>query len=130
MTVFAPAVPGIRVAMAALVAAFLVAGCTGDDGSRGVEGPPGPPGPGTTSQAASLSFAVDSVTIASPPVVEFTLTNEDGVRFTGLAQGQIRFTLAKLVPGANGAPSALSWKPAWGAGWTPPTLSGRSQPLY
>jgi len=106
MIASAPAAPGTRVVAAALVAAFLVAGCSGDDGSRGPEGQPGPPGPGTTSEAASLSFAIDAITIASPPVVDFTLVNEDGVRFTGLASGQIRFTLAKLVPGANGAPGA------------------------
>jgi OmcA/MtrC family decaheme c-type cytochrome len=109
------------------LAAGLLAGCSGDDGNRGAAGEPGPPGPGTTSDAAVLNFAVDAIAVGGPPVVDFTLTNEDGVRYTGLAQGQIRFTLAKLVPGANGAPSA--WQGyinrtetkgagAWGAGGT------------
>jgi OmcA/MtrC family decaheme c-type cytochrome len=102
----APATRHTGWTMAAALAAALLAGCAGDDGSNGEDGEPGPPGPGTTSEATSLAFAVDAITIASPPVVEFTLTNEDGVRFTGLAQGQIRFTLVKLVPGVDGAPDA------------------------
>lgn len=130
----APVVSGTRVLLAAFTAAFLLAGCSGDDGSDGADGQPGPPGPGTTSEAASLTFALDDITIASPPVVNFTLTNEDGVRFTGLASGQIRFTLAKLVPGANGAPSAwqnyinrTETKGAgdWGAGGT--AIQGNSE---
>lgn len=91
--------------LAAFAAVLLLGGCSGDDGAPGVAGVPGTPGVGTTSTATSISFAVDNITIASPPVVEFTLTNEDGVRYTGLAQGQIRFTLAKLVPGTDGNPT-------------------------
>lgn len=113
--------------MGAAAALLLLAGCSGDDGAPGVAGAPGTPGVGTSSTATTVAFAVNRVTIASPPVVEFTLTNEDGVRYTGLAQGQIRFTLAKLVPGTNGNPSA--WQSyinrtetkgagAWGAGGT------------
>ena len=85
-----------------LAAVLLLAGCSGDDGIAGVAGVPGV---GTSSTATSIGFAVDSITIASPPVVDFTLTNEDGVRYTGLVAGQIRFTFAKLVPGTNGNPS-------------------------
>ena len=87
------------------VALLSLAACSGDDGSAGAAGAPGTPGVATSSSAEAITVAVSSVTIASPPVVDFTLTNEDGVRFTGLAQGQIRFTLAKLVPELNGEPS-------------------------
>ncbi len=89
-----------RIAVGVLVA--IVAACSGDDGAPGA---PGAPGIGTASVAESITFAINGITIASPPVLDFTLTNEDGVRFTGLASGQIRFTLAKLVPSANGNPS-------------------------
>lgn len=86
-------------------AALLVAGC-GDDGAQGPAGPAGPGGAGVpvTSTASALTVNVDSVTIASPPVVELTVTNELGVRYVGLAAPS--FTLAKLVPGSNGGPSA------------------------
>jgi OmcA/MtrC family decaheme c-type cytochrome len=110
--------------------AVLLASCSGGDGGAGPAGPAGPPGTpgiGVTTAATSLQFTVDRITVASPPVVEFTLTNESNIRFVGLAQGQIRFTLAKLVPGVNGNPSA--WQSyinrtetkgagAWGAGGT------------
>ncbi len=114
---------------------LLLGGCEdGDRGAAGAPGPPGPPGIGVSGSATALSFALDGITIASPPVVDFTLTNEDGVRFVGLAQGQVRFTLAKLVPGTNGAPS--SWQNyinrtetkgagAWGAGGT--AIQGNSE---
>jgi OmcA/MtrC family decaheme c-type cytochrome len=116
-------------ALAAL-AALLLAACSGDEGAPGAAGPagsPGSPGVGVTASATALSFAVDAITVASPPVVDFTLTNEAGIRYVGLAQGQVRFTLAKLVPGTNGNPDA--WQSyinrtetrgagAWGAGGT------------
>ncbi len=114
-----------RHAVCAILAGLvLLAGCEGDDGR---DGAPGAPGVGTSSNAESLTFVVNSITVAGPPVVDFTLTNEDGVRFTGLAQGQIRFTFAKLAPSTNGNPSY--WQSyinrtetkgagAWGAGGT------------
>jgi OmcA/MtrC family decaheme c-type cytochrome len=71
---------------------------------RAFPAPPGLPGVPTASQATSLTFTVNRITIASPPVVDFTLTNEDGVRYTGLRAGQIRFIIAKLVPGTDGNP--------------------------
>jgi len=86
---------------------LLLAACADDgkDGTDGTDGADGPPGVGVTTEANSLVFTVDGITIASPPVVDFTLTNERGVRFVGLAQGQPRFTLAKLVPAAGGNPA-------------------------
>lgn len=114
----------VRVWAAALL---LLGGCSGDDGAPGALGPPGPAGIGTSSAATALTFSVDRITIASPPVVDFTLKNEDGVRFTGLAQGQIRFALAKLVPGSSGNPgywqnyinrTETKGAGAWGAGGT------------
>jgi OmcA/MtrC family decaheme c-type cytochrome len=36
------------------------------------------------------------------------VTNEDGIGFPGLTTGDLRFTIAKLMPGINGSPS--SWQ--------------------
>jgi OmcA/MtrC family decaheme c-type cytochrome len=55
--------------------------------------------------ATELNITIDSVTIASPPVVEFEVTNEDGFAFPGLTTSDLRFTIAKLIPGGNGEPS-------------------------
>jgi OmcA/MtrC family decaheme c-type cytochrome len=102
-----------------------LAGCSGDDGAQGPPGPqgpagpPGPPGPGastavdvttlTPEQLAALQIngTVDSVAIASPPVVEFTLKDGQGNAIVGMTTSQIRFTIAKLDPGENG--SADHW---------------------
>lgn len=90
------------------VVTLMAAGCDGNDGQAGPSGIPGTPGVATSSVAESLTFSVDQITIASPAVLDFTLANEDGVRFTGLRAGQIRFTLAKLVTGLDG--NASVWQ--------------------
>ena len=100
----APSVTRSRVALCGL-AALLLAACSGNDGGQGPAGAPGTPGVATASSAETLSVTVDKVTIASPPVVTLTLTNEDGVRFTGMTSSNIRFTIAKLVPENNGVPA-------------------------
>jgi OmcA/MtrC family decaheme c-type cytochrome len=55
--------------------------------------------------ATSLTIDVTSVTINSPPVVNFTVTNQDGFGVTGFAASDLRFNIAKLVPGTSGGPS-------------------------
>ncbi len=112
---------------AVTVAAFLaagMAGCSGDDGSDGATGPAGPagptgptgpagppgtpaPGPGVASvtTADAIVATVTSVTIASPPVVSFRLADRNGEPLQGLQPNQIRFALAKLVPGVGAASS-------------------------
>ena len=63
----------------------------------------------TTAQAAALTPAVTvgGVTIASPPVVTFAVS--DGATtnnpILGLTTSNLRFALAKLVPGTGGSPS-------------------------
>jgi OmcA/MtrC family decaheme c-type cytochrome len=118
-------------------AALLLHGCGGGDdgatgpaGSAGPAGTPGAAGPNatTTVKVASLSAAawadlapqavVTKVTIASPPVVEFKVTDAAGNPVVGLADNtsksstatvtgytNVAFALAKLVPGTNGSPS-------------------------
>jgi OmcA/MtrC family decaheme c-type cytochrome len=59
-----------------------------------------------------LVVTIDSVTIASAPVINFTVRDDPagrgavGLRAGGT--GQLRFTVAKLVPGATGGPD--TWK--------------------
>jgi OmcA/MtrC family decaheme c-type cytochrome len=108
--------------VALLALAVALAGCEGDDGSQGPQGPAGPPGgavvDASTASATTLAeidvqSEITSVTIASPPVVKFTLKDSNGRGITGLAAlnasnpGFVRFNLAKLVPGTNGDPD--SW---------------------
>lgn len=124
---------GTRFFLVALLAASLgLGGCSGDDGSAGAPGLPGTPGadgaagaPGTPGSAvvdvslqpaaaiAALNptAAITGVTIASPPVVSFTVTDSTGRGIAGLKAIRdggisrlLRFNIAKLVPGANGSP--------------------------
>ena len=107
--------------LAAYVPAILgLAGCGA--GIPGPVGPPGPPGEaiidlGTASAEDLAQVDVQSeitgVTIASPPVIEFSVTAADGTPIVGIADlweedsRFVRFTITKLVPGTNG--DASSW---------------------
>jgi OmcA/MtrC family decaheme c-type cytochrome len=99
-------------AAAVLLAMTLGLGGCGSDGDDGAQGPPGPPGqpgqpgapaPAPPGETTSLRVEITDVTVASPPVVEFTVTNQVGRGFPDLAQGQVQFTFAKLAPRAVGA---------------------------
>jgi OmcA/MtrC family decaheme c-type cytochrome len=111
--------------------AFALSGCEGDDGPPGPQGPQGeqgeqgeqgPPGPtadetpvdvGDATTVAELSAAGDvlvaeitDVTMASPPVVTFSLNTTSGRAVLGAeSSGRFLFTLAKLVPAADGVPA-------------------------
>jgi len=97
---------GISVVMLAL------AGCgdDGNDGAPGPAGPPGPPGPAAPASATSLTVTIDSVTIASPPVVEFTVTNQDGAGFAGFSDSDLRFNIAKLIPASASPHGTSQWQ--------------------
>lgn len=86
------------------LALVLLQACSGDDGLPGPEGPPGPLLPGVTGEARSLAVNFDSVRIESAPQIDFSVANESGIPYVGLQAGNVRFTLAKLVPGSNGDP--------------------------
>ena len=126
-----------RMMIAVLLALLLaLAGCSsGSDGAPGATGPAGPSGPAGPAGPAgpvagtdaskmtvpevsalidSATVTVDSVTIASKPVVKFTVKDANGNGVTGLGArntstppGLINFRIgiAKLVPGTNGSPS-------------------------
>ena len=111
-------------------------GAAGPAGPTGPTGPSGPPGvsgasvvtipsnaaPATDASAAAWAAlapkaTVTSVTIASPPVVNFTVTDAAGNPVVGLGNASqsatatlpgltnLAFSIAKLVPGTNGDPS-------------------------
>ncbi len=129
-------------AVSIFLAALVVASCgssggsTGPAGAPGPQGPPGPPGsnPGTVITIASnatpasdtsaanwaalsLKATVTSVSINSPPVVNFRVTDDTDTPVKGLGNTSksstatvagltnLAFSLAKLVPGSNGDPS-------------------------
>ncbi len=123
----------VRLFGVAAAAALVLSGCGGSDGATGPAGPagpagpPGPPGPNAlvltpntppaTFAALKMTAKVTSVTIASPPVVNFSLADPDGKPIIGFGSKSkastatvasypnLAFALAKLVPGTNGSPS-------------------------
>ena len=119
-------------------AALLLQGCGGSDGSPGPAGPAGatgatgatgPAGKDATAvvklatlstdefAATQFNAAITGVTIASPPVVSFKVTDANGNPVVGLGSTSksstatvasypnLAFTIAKLVPGTDGSPS-------------------------
>src|SRR5690349_9278929 len=136
MNVFRLVHRGMLVALA-----LLAGGCSHEAGSAGPAGPPGPPGqpgpPGSgapvvsipdnatpaSDEAASrwaalaMNVTITRVTINSPPVVDFRVTDDAGVPVTGLGNTSksstatvpgltnLAFSIAKLVPGMDGSPS-------------------------
>ena len=88
------------------VVVLILSACA-DDGAPGPQGASGTLLPvERASSATSLGITINGVTIASAPVVTFTVTNQDGDRARGLSTSDLRFTIAKLMPGSNGDPSA------------------------
>jgi len=85
--------------------ALVLGGCSGDDGSNGAPGAPGAPAVVSPSEATALNIEVTSGSVASPPVVTFKVTNQNGVGVVGFAATDFRFNIAKLIPGSNGSPS-------------------------
>jgi OmcA/MtrC family decaheme c-type cytochrome len=89
---------------------FAVAGCGGGGGTAatGEGAAAGGFASGPTALAAStgLTVSITGATANSPPVVNFTVTNQDGAAMGGLTSADLRFNIAKLVPVSNGGPSA------------------------
>jgi len=114
---------------------LALAGCSGDDGSQGPAGPAGPPGadgpggpegppgppaagdidiflgdgslvtPAQVEAAGRIVAEITAATMASPPVIEFTLKTAGGGVVRQADAGVMSFTLNKLVPAANGQPA-------------------------
>ena len=90
--------------LAISVLTAVIAGCGGEDGADGAPGAPGQVINATFS-ATSLAIDIDEVAINSTPVVRFRASDQFGLSFVGLTTSDLRFNIAKLVPGANGDPS-------------------------
>lgn len=103
--------PGLAL-VALLAACSGSTGPQGQAGATGPAGPPGPQGPGAGIAALDVTTAtqivgtITSVTINSPPVVKFSLADQNGVPLKGLPAADIGWVIAKLTPGMNGASSA------------------------
>ena len=88
------------------VLTFALSGCSGSDGGAGPAGAPGATvGVTSPATATALTMAITGATVDSPPVVNFTVTDQNGVPVAGLVDTDLRFNIAKLVPGTNGDPS-------------------------
>ncbi|HJV96573.1 MAG TPA: OmcA/MtrC family decaheme c-type cytochrome, partial [Albitalea sp.] len=90
--------------------ALSLAACGGGSSSppAPVEGPLPPtidPGQAALAASTSLNIRVNYVTIGGKPVVDFTVTNQAGAGMTGLKPADLRFNIAKLLPGADGGPA-------------------------
>lgn len=90
--------PWFHLVLAACVLALGLAGCA-DDGDPGAAGAPGP-GVAPLATSTALNFTITGASIGSPPVVNFSVTNQDGVAVAGFAQTDLRFNIAKLIPGS------------------------------
>ncbi len=98
------------------------AGADGSDGAAGPPGPPGPPGPGPISigdgsaltaaeidTLGKLSATITGVTVASPPVVTFSVVDGNGDPALGIAESAVWFTFAKLVPPDDNVNGGLAY---------------------
>ena len=81
------------------VITMVLGACEGDRGPAGASATVAP------SSASSLSMTIDRVTVASPPTVTFSVADQDGIGVRGLTTDDLRFTIAKLMPGSLGNPS-------------------------
>ena len=103
-----------RLVVAVLMTVVVLTGCGGSDGATGPAGPAGQDGESgvmvlPASAVSEVAIEITGVTVTSPPEVEFTATDANGIPLTGLKVargGNLRFTIAKLTPGINGDPSA------------------------
>jgi OmcA/MtrC family decaheme c-type cytochrome len=93
-------------------ALFVLAGCSGSDGSAGAAGSNAvatvPASALTTT--STLKMAVTGVTVASPPVVTFKATDQNGTPVSGLLPANLRFTIAKLTPGSAANGNLSNWQ--------------------
>lgn len=96
--------------LAASLLALALAGCGGGGGSSSSAATPAGPASSSVAVAAltastALTTNITGVSIGSPPVVNFTVTNQAGVGMAGLSAADLRFNIAKLVPASDGGPS-------------------------
>jgi OmcA/MtrC family decaheme c-type cytochrome len=89
------------VTLAISVIVGLMLSACGSDGKDGAQGPPGPSGVPPT----AFNMTITRARVQSAPVVDFTVTDQSGMAYSGLVANDLRFTIAKLTPGEFGSPS-------------------------
>jgi OmcA/MtrC family decaheme c-type cytochrome len=91
---------------------LALAGCSGSDGSSGAAGSNAVatvPASGLTT-TSTLNMTITAVTVASPPVVTFKATDQNGTPVSGLLPANVRFTIAKLIPGTAANGNLSNWQ--------------------
>jgi|CXWL01.1.fsa_nt_gi OmcA/MtrC family decaheme c-type cytochrome len=97
--------------MAAAALALTLAGCGGGSGAGATPDAVDAPTSGIATGAAALAAAtelkitVTGVTLTGRPAVDFTVANQARNGMTGVVAADLRFNIAKLVPGSNGGPA-------------------------
>lgn len=97
----------IRFCFIALAA--LLAGCGGDDTyiTEVIDTSPAPTfAPIVLNKADAIDVTIDSVSVENGVAVSLSVTDQDGLPFVGLQEGDLRFHIAKLIPAENGDASA------------------------
>jgi OmcA/MtrC family decaheme c-type cytochrome len=82
---------------------FALAGCGGGGDGSGAGG--GTAMATTFVTGNALNINVTSVTVNGPPVVSFRVTDKTGAGVASLTAADLRFNVAKLLPGSNGDPA-------------------------
>ena len=98
--------------VAASLLALALAGCGGGGSGGGSTGSGSGAGPAVSTidiaaltASTALTTTITSASVNSPPVVNFTVTNQAAVGMAGLTAADLRFNIAKLMPDPNGGPS-------------------------
>jgi OmcA/MtrC family decaheme c-type cytochrome len=112
--------------LSGLVLVTMLAACGGGGGGDAAPGvQPGPPPPGTTPPPApsnpsatvaagaiaaddEVTSAIVSVSLASPPVITFSVLVDGYLTVTDLTTANVRFSLAQLIPAME--PGGLDWQ--------------------
>lgn len=90
---------------AVLVLSLGIVACNGDDDDD-EPGPPGAPAGVDVNNAQTINAEIIAASVASPPVVDFKLTDGNGNPVRNLPADSISFNFAQLLPGTDGNASA------------------------
>ena len=89
-----------------LVLSACGGGSDGDDGAPGAPGAAGAPGRVDIRSATTINAQITGVTVASAPIVTFSLFDGNGNPMRNLPASSVSFNFAKLIPGTDGNASA------------------------
>jgi OmcA/MtrC family decaheme c-type cytochrome len=97
--------------LAGLLLSAVLAGCGGGGSGDSAASVAGPPvsgiatGPTALESAKQLEITVTAARVVGRPQIDFTVVNEANKGMTGLVAADLRFNIAKLLPGSNGGPA-------------------------